>query len=141
MKTVAIVSKPEKPELKQIVPELMTWLIEHDCRVVVDVETAAYATTKCEVIEREKVAESKPDFLIVLGGDGTLLSAARAIAPLQTPILGVNLGSLGFLTEIPLSDLYPTLRAVHAGDCEGDDVPWFMRNWCGRGKLSPSTTR
>jgi NAD+ kinase len=135
MKTVAIVSKPEKPELKQIVPELMTWLIEHDCRVVVDVETAAYATTKCEVIEREKVAESKPDFLIVLGGDGTLLSAARAIAPLQTPILGVNLGSLGFLTEIPLSDLYPTLRAVHAGDCEADDRSMVHAQLVRQGKV------
>jgi NAD+ kinase len=52
----------------------------------------------------------KPNLVIVLGGDGTLLAAARAFARTTTPILSVNLGALGFLTEIPLSDLYATLE-------------------------------
>jgi NAD+ kinase len=52
-----------------------------------------------------------PDLVVVLGGDGTLLAAARAFASTNTPLLSVNLGSLGFLTEVPLGDLYATLQA------------------------------
>ena len=121
MKTVAIVSKPEKPELTGIVPELMEWLRQHDYRVLIDSETASYMPGSADVARREELASRNPDLLIVLGGDGTLLSAARAVAPLPTPILGVNLGSLGFLTEVPLEDLYSTLAAVHAGEVEADD--------------------
>lgn len=121
MKTIAIVSKPEKPELTGIVPALMEWLRQHDYRVLIDAETASYLAGSAEVAKREDLASHNPDLLIVLGGDGTLLSAARAVAPLPTPILGVNLGSLGFLTEVPLEDLYSTLAAVHAGEVEADD--------------------
>jgi NAD+ kinase len=120
MKLVAIVSKPEKQELTHIVPELMDWLGRHGYSITVDRETAAYISCKADVVPREELASRKPELLIVLGGDGTLLSAARAVAPLSTSILGVNLGSLGFLTEVPIEDLYPTLEAVHAGDCEAD---------------------
>lgn len=116
MKSAVIFSKPAKPELAQIVPELLRWFEQHDYRVVVDQETAAYASGP-EVVEREAVAGRNPKFVVVLGGDGTLLSAARAVAKAGIPVLGVNLGSLGFLTEVPLSDLYPTLEAVHQDQC------------------------
>jgi NAD+ kinase len=56
-----------------------------------------------------------------LGGDGTLLSAARAVAHAGVPILAVNLGSLGFLTEVPLSEMYATLEAVNQGHCPIED--------------------
>jgi NAD+ kinase len=118
MKSVAIVSKPEKPELSQLIPELVVWLEQHGYRVYLDRESAGYYANNAEIVEREQLGTRRPDFLIVLGGDGTLLSAARAVAPFGIPILGVNLGSLGFLTEVPLADLYPTLRAVDAKDCE-----------------------
>jgi len=118
MKSVAIVSKPDKPELSQILPELVQWLEQHEYRVHLDRESAAYHSNNAQVVEREQLGACSPNFAIVLGGDGTLLSAARALAPLNVPILGVNLGSLGFLTEVPLPDLYPTLRAVDAKDCE-----------------------
>jgi NAD+ kinase len=116
MKSVAIVSKPEKPELTDIIPQLVSWLEQHEYHVFMDRESAAYVANGHEVVDRSRLASLTLDFVIVLGGDGTLLSAARAVAPLQIPILGVNLGSLGFLTEVPLAELYPTLRAVIAND-------------------------
>lgn len=116
MKSAAIFSKPDKPELAQIVPELLRWFREHNYQVVVDQETSAYASGP-EVVERAAVAAREPRFVVVLGGDGTLLAAARAVAKAGIPVLGVNLGSLGFLTEVPLSDLYAALGAVDQNCC------------------------
>src|SRR5919201_4378486 len=116
MKSVAIISKPAKPELATIVPELLEWLRSRKYEIFVDKETAAYASGP-DVVERDLLAFRKPDFAIVLGGDGTLLAAARAVSRARIPILGVNLGSLGFLTEVALSELYDTLAAVHENRC------------------------
>lgn len=116
MKSAAIFSKPAKAELTQIVPDLLRWFEGHGYRVVVDQETAGYASGP-EVVERVAVAARDPKFVVVLGGDGTLLAAARAVAKAGIPVLGVNLGSLGFLTEVPLSELYPTLEAMDQGRC------------------------
>lgn len=115
-KSVAIMSKPAKPELARVVPELLQWLREHGYAVVVDRETSAYAKG-IEAVARGEIASRPFDFVVVLGGDGTLLSAARAVAKAGIPVLGVNLGSLGFLTEVPLSELYQTLDAVGADQC------------------------
>jgi NAD+ kinase len=81
---------------------------------VIDCETAAYGAV-AETVERSAIAASLPDFVIVLGGDGTLLSAARAVASAGIPILAVNLGSLGFLTEVALGEMYTMLEEVAAG--------------------------
>jgi NAD+ kinase len=116
MKTAAIISKPSKQELHQIVPEVLRWFADHDYQVSIDEETAVYGSND-RVVRRDKIGELKPDFALVLGGDGTLLSAARAVSPHGVPILGVNLGSLGFLTEVPLSELYETLAQIDACRC------------------------
>lgn len=118
-KKVAVISKPNKPELATILPSLLEWLRAHGYDALIDTHTAEHLKS-CTVIRREEIASLKPDFVIVLGGDGTLLAAARAVAHAQIPILGVNLGSLGFLTEVALEDLYLTLEAVH-NDCCGTE--------------------
>lgn len=108
MYKAAIISKPQKPEVATLLPQLIAWLHEHGYQALLDTDSAAYLNLPgCNRVE---LAAQEPNLVIVLGGDGTLLSAARAFAGTETPILSVNLGSLGFLTEIPLSDLYTTLE-------------------------------
>jgi len=109
MPLIAIISKPQKPELTTILSELVEWLTGRDYQYLLDPESAGYLNAG-GAVEREHMPEQKPDLVIVLGGDGTLLAAARAFARTITPILSVNLGSLGFLTEVPLADLYKTLQ-------------------------------
>lgn len=106
----AIIAKPQKPELSTILPELTAWLREHDYDAVLDRDAASYVP-EARGYAREELPKHRPTLVIVLGGDGTLIAAARAFAYTETPILSVNLGSLGFLTEVPLSDLYGTLQA------------------------------
>jgi NAD+ kinase len=115
MPKAAIISKPQKPEMRQILPELTTWLATHGFDCILDPETAEYLDKKSEGVAREDLPAQAPVIVISLGGDGTLLSAARAFALTDTPILGVNLGSLGFLTEVPLAELYETFRAWTEG--------------------------
>jgi len=114
-KTVAIVSKPDRPELSKVLPALEKWLEQRNYAVVTDQESAAYFSAST-VTARSELAARSPYLALVLGGDGTLLSAARAVAKAGTLILGVNLGTLGFLTELPLADLYPALEAIAKGD-------------------------
>lgn len=120
MPLAAIISKPQKAELAAILPALQGWLRERGWGCVLDRESAAYfgAPDSSHGVARPQLPEHRPDLVIVLGGDGTLLAAARAFARTGTPLLSVNLGSLGFLTEVPLSDLYATLDAW----CEGSGV-------------------
>jgi NAD+ kinase len=113
-KVVAIISKPDRPELSKTLPALEKWLQQRNYAVVVDQESAAYFSAT-EVMPRSDLAARSPDLALVLGGDGTLLSAARAVAKTGTLILGVNLGTLGFMTEVPLADLYPALDAIEKG--------------------------
>jgi NAD+ kinase len=113
-KAVGIISKPSKPEVSQILPGLMNWLHTHAYQVVVDPETASQASD-VRVVSRREMGTLDLGFVIVLGGDGTFLSAARAVARAGIPIVGVNLGALGFLTEVPLEELYSTLDRVERG--------------------------
>ena len=110
-KSVGIISKPAKPELAQILPPLIAWFRKHDYQIAIDRETAVYCPGP-EVVDRKQMASRGLDFVVVLGGDGTLLSTSRAVAPAGIPVLGVNLGSLGFLTEVPLPELYQALDEV-----------------------------
>ena len=113
MPLAAILSKPQKPELGTILPELRTWLERRGWKAILDPESAAYlqAGLGTQTVAREQMAHHNPDLAIVLGGDGTLLAAARALSHADVPLLSVNLGSLGFLTEVPLAELYATLEA------------------------------
>jgi NAD+ kinase len=135
MSRVAIVSKPLKTELTRLLPELVEWLREHGFEPVLDRESAAYVVGPAaaakgksgsqiggvEVRDRPDLPTANPRLVIVLGGDGTLLAVGRIFAATDTPILSVNLGSLGFLTEVRLASLYPTLEGWCDNCCTLDE--------------------
>jgi len=116
MPRVAIISKPQKEELQRLLPELVLWLKAHGFEALLDPVTANYVMDE-RVIARPDLASLAPDLVIVLGGDGTLLAAARVFARTGVPILSVNLGALGFLTEVRLADLYTHLEAWNRKEC------------------------
>jgi NAD+ kinase len=109
MRTVAIIAKPQKEELFDLLPNLALWMKAHDLDPIFDPVSGSYMQ-QARIMPRHEMPAAKPELVIVLGGDGTLLSAARVFAKTETPILSVNLGSLGFLTEVRLADLYTTLE-------------------------------
>lgn len=108
MRSVAIIAKPQKEEVANLLPELVLWMRAHGLDPILDPVGGNYVGEE-RVVARHLLPAQNPELVIVLGGDGTLLSAARVFAKTGTPILSVNLGSLGFLTEVRLSDLYSTL--------------------------------
>jgi NAD+ kinase len=112
IKTVGIISKPGSDEAPDLVPKLIDWLHQRGIVTRLDEETAAYAAAPG--MPRAEVPEGC-DLVVVLGGDGTLLSAARAIGRREIPLFPVNLGGLGFLTAITVDELFPELqRALRA---------------------------
>jgi NAD+ kinase len=113
MKTIGIIAKPHHAEAKRVLEELVPWLAERGKAVVMDGETAALVGGESEVA-KEQVPE-RSDMIIVLGGDGTFLSVARLVEGRDVPLLGVNLGGLGFLTEVTQEEVFDTLAEVFDG--------------------------
>jgi NAD+ kinase len=115
IRSAGIVCKPLKDVVSSMVPPLVAWLRQRSVEVSVDEETQACIEPQVPVLRREALAE-QVELLIVLGGDGTLLSAARALKGHKVPILAVNLGGLGFLTSVTREELFPLLERVVAGE-------------------------
>ena len=119
MKKFGIIAK-DIPEAQKAAKKLALWLETRGKKVFVDLDTAA--AIKVQGYERVEIV-SAAEMLIVLGGDGTLLSAARLVADAQrdVPIFGVNLGSLGFMAEVSLDELYDNLEKAIAGRLVTED--------------------
>ncbi len=112
--TVGIISKPKIARAADIVCGLLEWLKERGIAYRCDRQTAEYANLE-KFFPREELPDGT-DLVIVLGGDGTLLSAARVVAGREIPLFAVNLGHLGFLTAIPSEDLFPELERALRGE-------------------------
>jgi NAD+ kinase len=122
MKRIGIIAKRNKPEAATIASNLVEWLGSKKIEVYIEKEIGKLLSPTLsegywKSIEREEIP-TDVEMIIVLGGDGTLLSVARQVWNKNIPILGVNLGGLGFLTEITLDELYSVLEKVVRDDFE-----------------------
>jgi NAD+ kinase len=130
IRSVGIVSRPRRTDIDCVAPPLLDWLARRGITAVLDQETAACLPAGNPGKPREELPSST-DMLIVLGGDGTLLAAARLMSVRNIPILPVNLGGLGFLTSVTLDDLYPVLEQAVAGQARYSErvmlESWVMR--------------
>ena len=118
METCGIIIKRNKPEALDATRTIIEWLDKKGVKVFLDPEVAARVGHPYQA-ERDDMP-SQADVLMVLGGDGTLLSVARLKGIESIPILGINLGGLGFLTETLKEEMFEALEKVVAGDFETD---------------------
>jgi NAD+ kinase len=109
VRSIGICVKPDQPQLAETIRSLAKWASERGIEVALDPEAGRWAGGSGTA--RHELAAAV-DLIVVLGGDGTLLAVSRAIGQRRVPILGVNLGALGFLAEIDLADLFPALEGV-----------------------------
>ncbi len=116
MKTCGIITKRNKPEALSLTGEIAAWLSARGIKVLVEKEVAEKIGHP-DHVDRDEIP-SRADLLIVLGGDGTLLSVARLSRVESIPVLGINLGGLGFLTEISKEETFPVLEKILAGEFE-----------------------
>jgi NAD+ kinase len=115
IKTVGIISRPRREDIARVVPPLVNWLRAHGVEVTCDSETNDCLGSLAVQARKREELPGCTDLLIVLGGDGTLLSAARLAAERKVPILAVNLGGMGFLTSVSQDELYSILEEIFSG--------------------------
>lgn len=111
IKRIGIIAKPIKEKLEPVLPSLLQWIKEKGFYCCVDEKSGELFDFDVEHFPRHEIPE-KVDMIIVMGGDGTFLSVARLLDSSNIPLLGVNLGGLGFLTEISIPELYPSLEEI-----------------------------
>jgi NAD+ kinase len=131
IETAGIVIKPHAPHIEEILRDLMQGLEERRIACLLE-DVAARRLLLKDGIPREELP-GRVDLMIVLGGDGTLLSIAHLAAQRDVPVLGVNLGRLGFLTEVPTDEVYITLDSFLAGQEETISPRLLLEAEC-RGK-------
>jgi NAD+ kinase len=125
MKRIGVVAKRNKPEAIPVIKGLIAWFQSKKIELYAEEEIAPLLRpvdpgSRVITVAREALPDLV-EMIIVLGGDGTLLSVARQVWNRDIPILGVNLGGLGFLTEVHLEELYPVLESVLNGEYETDE--------------------
>jgi len=108
LKNIGIWANVEKKRVVELLGEVVEWLESRGCYVLMDREAASSLNRNSNGNNWHELAQHA-DFLLVLGGDGTILNCARLSAPYGTPLFGINLGRLGFLTETELPDLFQSL--------------------------------
>jgi len=114
MKNIGIICKTGVPQSVEIVQKLLPWLKQRGFETFVDTDIAS--VLNINGFPRSQIP-ALSDMIIVLGGDGTMLSVCRLVGEQETPILGVNIGGLGFLTEVRREEIYDVLESVLTGKC------------------------
>ncbi len=119
MKRIAVIAKLTKPEAVKVSQDVIKWLIERGMEVYLDTELGGRLNWSKSYSRTE--LPGLVELMVVLGGDGTMLYTARLIGEKKIPILGVNLGGLGFLTAITMEEIYPVLERVIRDDFETEE--------------------
>jgi len=132
IETAGVVIKPHAPNIEEVLRDLMRGLEERKIACLLE-DVAARKLLLKDGLPREELP-GRVDLMIVLGGDGTLLSIAHLAAQQNVPVLGVNLGRLGFLTEVPTDEIYLTLDSFLAGHEEIISPRLLLEAGC-RGKI------
>lgn len=114
IKRVGIVVKPGQEEALRTAGELSAWLAERGVQVVSEPRRAPRADAVEDELDR--AIKENADLVVVLGGDGTIISAARLVGDREIPVLGVNYGGLGYLTEFRIEEMYPAMESIISGD-------------------------
>jgi NAD+ kinase len=112
---VGLVAKPDAREAPALLLRLVEWLTHRGLSVSLEKETAGLVPSAAAAALRKSDLPGQCDFIIVLGGDGTLLSMARAVGDLGVPLLGINLGGLGFLTATTVDEALAAVEAYLGG--------------------------
>ena len=112
MKRIGIVAKTDRDEARTVLPQILDWCGPRGLTPVLEKETAGLCPATPAAVASKPELPGQVDLLLVLGGDGMLLSMARLVGDLNVPILGVNLGGLGFLTALTADELFPALEAL-----------------------------
>lgn len=124
IKKVGIVIKPHAPSVDNLLQDVLAYFNERGISCVLE-EAAARKLGRPDGLARSDVPAAS-DLVVVLGGDGTLLSVAYCAAQAGTPVMGINLGRLGFLTEIPVSEAFQTLDSFLAGNEDIVSPRWLL---------------
>jgi NAD+ kinase len=124
VRKAGIVIKPHAPAVEDVLKIVVEYFEGRGVACVLE-DVAARKLGRPDGLERAAIAAAS-DMVVVLGGDGTLLSVAHHAARAGVPIMGVNLGRLGFLTEIPVSEAVPTLEKFLAGEAGLISPRWLL---------------
>lgn len=113
IRSVAIVVKPDHEEAFATAGELSDWLGRHEIKLVGEPYIANESS-------RKQTAVPSADLIVVLGGDGTMIAAARLLGNSDSLVLGINYGSLGYLTDFRFEEMFPAVEAIINGEYEVD---------------------
>jgi NAD+ kinase len=119
LENIGIIAKHTEEKAVEVVSGLAAWIGDRKKNAILDRETASVMRAENGVL-RSRLPEMS-DIIVAIGGDGTLLSAARVVGTSGVPILAVNMGSLGFITDVTLEELYSAMEAVMSGEFECDE--------------------
>ena len=120
LRTVGLLGNASKPDLPPAIAAALAACRKHDLQLLAAQELSAVVPSDIPVLDPESLV-AQADLIVALGGDGTMLRAARSLGGTDVPLLGVNLGSLGYLTDIPLPELERAFDQLVAGDFHLED--------------------